>query len=289
MNWLDSLVAGIVQGLTEFLPVSSSGHLVVVQYFYGVPNLNSNFIYTTLLHGGTLLAVTVALWKDLCRIVRTAIAGEAEGRLLALSLLVATIPGALAGVLFGDKIDKLFITEGWTLRGFPIEPFKFVGLAFIVTAHEFLHKADLASAKLAESGGTGMAAEGMSLRHALRFGLAQALAVIPGISRSGATISTGIMAGFSREYAARFSFLMSIPIILGALVHTLFLSSHSSGFWTDLSYKPAGELRAMAIGVAAAAVTGFAAVKFMLRIIQTWTFHRFIVYLWILGLVCIAS
>jgi len=268
-----------VQGLAEFLPVSSSGHLVVTRYFYGVHDLSLSYI--VLLHVGTLAAVVFALWRDIWRIVNDCITGRGYGRPLAAALVVASIPGALAGFFFEDILDRIFVEQGMTLGAFPLEPYKFVGLAFIFTAQFFLHKADLMLKQRAEQGTHGAGADRMTLQAALRIGFAQALAVVPGISRSGATIATGIMTGFSRDFAARFSFLMSIPIILGSALAQL------PKFRVEWPYEP--NKQAIIIGVLAAAVSGFLAIKFMLHLLRAHDLRRFIVYLWIIGLICIAS
>ena len=290
MTLLDAIIAGTVQGLAEFLPISSSGHLVVLQYFVPIHNLNDNLQYTTLLHGATLLAVIAAMWNDIVRIVRDAVEDKGSGRMLVIALMVATIPGALVGLLFAKEIERVFVHEGIQRGGMPfLEPYKFVGVGFILTAQLFLHRANLTLQKRSETGAKGWGESGMNLQHALMIGLAQAVAVVPGISRSGATIATGVIIGFSRQYAARFSFLMSIPLIAGAVAHTTLLGSSGRAFWIDMSYRSHEELVARATGLVVAAISGFIAVKGMLRLLQTQSFHKFVLYLWIIGLLCIAS
>lgn len=279
MTLLDALIVGIVQGLAEFLPISSSGHLVVTRYFYGVHDISLSYI--VLLHAGTLVAVCAAMWRDIWQIIDECITGRGHGRMLALSLIVATVPGALVGFFFEDIVDKIFVEKGMTLGSFPLEPYKFVGLAFIITAQVFLHNADVVLKHRAEKNVHGAGPEKMSWMAALRIGLAQALAVIPGISRSGATIATGIISGFSRDFAARFSFLMSIPIIAGSALAEL------PKLRVEWPYEP--NKQAIVLGVVAAAVSGFLAIKFMLHLLRAHDLRRFIVYLWILGLICIAS
>jgi len=279
MTLLDALIVGIVQGLAEFLPISSSGHLVVTRYFYGVHDISLSYI--VLLHVGTLAAVLAALWRDIWTIINDCISGRGHGRSLAVAVIIATIPGALIGFFFEDAVDKIFVENGMMIGAFPLEPYKFVGLAFLVTAQVFLHHADVVLKRRAETNTHGFGAERMSWMTALRIGLAQALAVIPGISRSGATIATGIISGFSRDFATRFSFLMSIPIIMGSALAQL---PHLRVEWP---YEP--NKQAIIIGVIAAAVSGFLAIKFMLHLLRSHDLRRFIVYLWILGLICIAS
>lgn len=279
MSFLDAIIVGVVQGLAEFLPISSSGHLVVTRYFYGVHDLSLSYI--VLLHAGTLVAVIAALWRDLWQIVTDCIYNRGHGRSIAIALIIATIPGALVGYFFEDYVDRVFVEKGLTIGTFPLEPYKFVGLAFIITAQVFLHHADLVLKHRAEKNAHGAGAEALSWSAALRIGLAQALAVIPGISRSGATIATGIISGFSRDFAARFSFLMSIPIIAGSALAEL------PKLRVEWPYEP--DKHAILAGVLAATISGFLAIKFMLRLLRSHDLRRFIVYLWILGLICIAS
>ena len=150
-----------------------------------------------------------------------------------------------------------------------------------MTAHFVLRPANELLKRRAEKNIAGAGPAGLTLAQAGLIGLAQAVAVIPGISRSGATIAAGLHSWLSRDYAARFSFLMSIPIVLGAVAHKL------PEMWVPFLYD---EHKGILIaGVVAAAVTGFLAVRFMLRLLVTGDLHRFIVYLWVIGLLCVAS
>lgn len=279
MTTLDAIIVGAVQGFTEFLPVSSSGHLVVTRYFYGVPDLTLQF--DVLLHGGTLAAVVAALWKDILAIGRDVLAWNERGKRLLTALVIATVPGALFGYLFGGRIDELFCEKGIMRGGLMISPYQLVGAAFICTAYFILRPANDIIRKRLAAGEAGTAMGAITYQNALVIGLAQALAVVPGISRSGATLSAGIWSGMSQRDAARFSFLMAIPIILGAVAHQV------RAAWVPLQYD--ANMRPMLVGVACAAVTGFIAVKWMLRLLESKDLHKFIVYLWIIGLLCVAS
>jgi len=281
MTTWDAIIVGAVQGLTEFLPVSSSGHLVITRYFYGVPDLSLS--YTIMLHAGTLLAVIAALWRDIHAAARLVLTGQRDGRNLVVAVLAATIPGALAGYVFSGLLDRVFVEKGVLWRGFQIEPYKFVGAALIFTAQVFLHRANEHLRHHDEAAAAQPWHRAVTLPRALWIGLAQAAAVVPGISRSGATIATGILCGLSRDAAARFSFLLSIPIILGALAHDII--EHR----VELAYEASANLQMKLLGVAVAAVTGFLAVRWMLRLLRTYDLRGFIVYLWIMGLFCIAS
>ncbi|MCX7846422.1 MAG: undecaprenyl-diphosphate phosphatase [bacterium] len=279
MSLLDAILVGVVQGLAEFLPISSSGHLVVTRYFYGVHDLSLSYI--VLLHAGTLLAVLTALWRDVWQLISDCLSGRGHGRSLALALIIATVPGALVGYFCEDIVDQIFVEKGMTIGSFPLEPYKFVGFAFILTAQLFLHNADVALKRRAEKKLLGAGPEALSWSSALRIGIAQAIAVIPGVSRSGATIATAIVSGFSRDFAARFSFLLSIPIIAGSALAQL------PKFCVEWPYEP--DKHAILAGVLASAVSGFLAIKFMLRLLRSHDLRHFILYLWILGLICIAS
>jgi undecaprenyl-diphosphatase len=281
MTTLDAIVVGVVQGLTEFLPVSSSGHLVITRYFYGVHDLSLS--YSIMLHGGTLLAVIVALWREILDCAKLLLSGTRTGVTILLALVIATIPGALFGYLFAAKLDTIFVEKGVIWHGLQLEPYKFVGAAMLVTAQAFLHRANEMLRLHGDAVEHGPWYDAITLRRALWIGLAQAAAVVPGLSRSGATIAAGIMAGLSRATAARFSFLMAIPIVLGAVVHDLI--DHR----VELMYESSADVHVKLLGVAVAAVTGFIAVRFMLRWLRTHDLHDFVVYLWIVGLICIAS
>ena len=280
LTMLDAIVVGAVQGLTEFLPVSSSGHLVFTKYFYGAQGVTGSYIL--LLHAGTLVAIVVALWKDIVKIATETITGKGDGRAISLAVIVATIPGGLFGYFLAHKIDALFLTSGIKIGNFPVSPYQLVGVAFIVTAVVFIKRADQIIKKRTEEKTVGFGPEKLTWVMALKIGMAQALAIIPGISRSGATIATGLKCGLSRDFTARFSFLMSIPIIVGAIL------SEYKELNLIFNYPPP-ELKAMIVGVLVAMVTGYIAIRYMINLVVTGDLHIFVTYLWIIGLICIAS
>ncbi|HVM39779.1 MAG TPA: undecaprenyl-diphosphate phosphatase [Acidimicrobiia bacterium] len=242
------MVLGLVQGLTEFLPVSSSGHLVVVPAVFGwdEPSLSFDLV----LHLGTLVAVVVYFWNDLWGMA-TGVFGrgaDPEGsRRLLLLVAVGTIPAALAGLLLDGFFESFFEEPLW------------VCLFWLVTAAVLL---------LVERAGGG-GDRPLDMRVALLVGCAQAAAIMPGISRAGSTIAAGLALGLSREDAARFSFLLSVPAITGAGL--TIVPDIASG-----SFDVTGSVAA---GFVVAALSGYLAVAGLLRLIRTRTLVPFSAYL----------
>jgi undecaprenyl-diphosphatase len=259
MNIINAIILGIVQGLTEFLPVSSSGHLVLLQKIFGIQE--SSLFFDTMLHVGTLLAVVTVLWKDIFEILKKPI------QKLTGFLILATIPAVIAALLFNDAIEEIFNT------GILLGVCFLITAALLVTA-ELLSKRKNSDAQSDENGAK------MTWLHALFIGVMQALAIPPGISRSGATISGSLFCKLDRNFAARFSFLMSIPAILGAVVmQTKKLVSHGSTEGVHFGTA------AIIAGTITSAVVGFFAVKFMLKIIREKSLFGFAIYTGVLGLV----
>jgi len=261
MNVLNAIILGIVQGLTEFLPVSSSGHLVLLQKIFRIEE--PSLFFDTMLHVGTLLAVVTVLWKDIFEILKKPI------QKLTGYLIIATIPAVIAALLFKDAIEEIF------------ESGKFLGVCFLITA-VLLVMAELLSRRKKNA----PTIEGnentvkMNWLHALFIGVMQALAIPPGISRSGATISGSLFCKLDRNFAARFSFLMSIPAILGAVVmQAKNLLKHSAA--DSASFGTA----AIVAGTITSAVVGFFAVKFMLKIIKEKSLFGFAIYTGLLGVI----
>lgn len=261
MDPFQALAMGIVQGLTEFLPISSSAHLVLLPWLLGWNDPGLTF--DVALHIGTLLAVVGYFWRDWWQILlglgRTLtgrrLADDVEARLFWL-LVVASIPGAVVGALAENAV------ESW-LRAPAIIAALTIGLGLVLVLAEALSSRD----RLLKHLGLG---------DSILIGISQALAVCPGVSRSGITITTGLFRGLTRDAAARFSFLMSTPIIAGA---GLFNLRHlvKDGI-------PAGEGLAFAIGFVAAAVVGFLAIKLLLHYLQRNSLHIFAYYRFALGL-----
>jgi len=264
MNILESIVLGIVQGLTEFLPVSSSGHLVLLQKIFKVEE--PSLFFDTLLHLGTLTAVFVVLWKDIWEILKKPI------QKLTLFLIIATVPAVIAALLFDDSIESIFLSGN------------FLGWCFLITS-VLLVTAELLSRHAAKNNINLKKAESMTWLHALFIGIMQALAIPPGISRSGATISGALFCKLDRDFAARFSFLMSIPAILGAVV----LQSKDLISGSAAESETAINVWAVIAGTLAAAVVGFFAVKFMLKIIKEKSLFGFAIYTGALGILVLTD
>ncbi len=256
---LQAIVIGAIQGVTEFLPISSSAHLIVIPQVLGWtdPFLNSA-TFDVMLHAGTLLALLVYFWRDVVRLLAAAwaalrersLAGDPDRR-LALLLLVSIVPAALLGVAFESFFDTYFRDN---LLLIPV--LMLVGATFMWLADRFGH----GTRDLAES----------RLHDAVVIGGAQALALFPGTSRSGVTIATGLFLGLRREAAARFSFLMGIPIIAGA---TLWKMRGLLG--TGIS---ADDLVMMLAGMVSSAVFGLLAIGFLLRYLRTKDLSVFVAY-----------
>lgn len=247
---LKHIALGIVQGLTEFLPVSSSGHLAVFRVLFG---MEEDLFADVMLHFGTLIAVVIFYFKELIGLFRR------ENRRTLLYLVIATIPAVivmavLKFVLKMDDFSARFVCFGFLATG------------IILLLTERIGK------KIAEP-------RPLNGRSALVMGLAQAVAVIPGLSRSGSTIAAGVLSGTEREQVTKFSFFMSVPIIAGsALVSVLSLFTQDTAM-TDVN------VLATLCGMAAACVCGFFAIKVMIRLIGRCNFKWFSLYLFVLSVV----
>ena len=274
---IEAIILGILQGATEFIPISSSAHLIIVPWLFNWtdPALTS-LSFDVALHLGTLLAVLVFFAGDLVVLVRAAWLsikerkiGEDSQRRLAWFIVIGTIPGGVIGFLAESKIAALFHTPGQ-----PIHPEAMIAMALIIAwLGAFLLLAD----RLVRHEGE---LKDLTLKKVLYIGFAQALAVFPGVSRSGSTITTGLALGLKREAAARFSFLLSIPIVAGAGLKSLLeiYQGFKSGSIThqDLLLFP--------VGFIAAAVAGYFCVRFLLNYLQKHTTSIFVYYRFALAL-----
>ncbi len=251
MTVATAALLGLVQGLTEFIPVSSKTHLVVVPALLHIRTPSLKFI--VLLHAGTLVALVIYFARDLWSIAADLPKKESEGRRLVGLLIVATIPAAVIGKLFEHPIEDL-LTKHKRMAAFAL-----LLTALILVGAEWL------------SGGIGKRLarplrERVGVREAVIMGVAQAFALLPGISRSGSTMGSGLASGLRREVAARFSFLMSIPIIFGADVLEI-PKQLQSGLGT-----------AELVGFTTALISGFASVAFLLRYLKNHSFLPFAAY-----------
>ncbi len=262
-----SIILGIVQGLTEFLPISSSGHLVIVQKLLGVNDHNALF-FATMLHIGTLLSIFFVYGKDIIFLLREffkmlyevatgkGIRLENDYRKLGLFVILATIPTAIIGLAFNDLFEALFQGQ------------LFIGFALLVTGFLLWFAEKWAS-------------EGKNIKRmrpidAIIIGVFQAFAITPGISRSGSTIVGSLIRGLNKELTVKFSFLISIPAILGAAVLEI----------KDAAVNGMGgtSLFMILLGMLSAALSGFIAIKAMISFIKRKKLHYFSYYTWIVGL-----
>lgn len=263
MSIIQAFILGIVQGLTEFLPISSSGHLVLVPAILGwdIPK-DQAFVFDVLVQVGTLVAVFAYFWLDLVNVarglVRAVLArapfGTPEAR-LGWWIVVATIPAGVIGVLIKDQVEAAFANSQVTAA------FLFLTAALLILAERLSH-----GEKTPET---------MSLPDALVIGLFQVLAIFPGVSRSGSTITGGMMRGLTRSESARFSFLMAVPIMLaaGALsMLDLFSVENVADF-----------LPALVTGFVTSAVTGYLAIRWLVGYLKKRPLYGFAVYVTIVA------
>ena len=258
MSELDALLLGIIQGLTEFLPVSSSGHLELGKAILGDTSLPSeSLLFTVVVHFATALSTIVVYRKDILDILKGLFQFKWNDDLkFSLKIILSMIPAAVVGVLFDEEIEALF--NGNIL---------FVGFMLIVTAL-LLWLADKAkdTNKI------------VSFPNALTIGISQAIAILPGISRSGATISTAVLLGIDKTKAARFSFLMVVPLILGKIAKDIM-----SG---DITTTSSNNL-VLIIGFTSAFVAGLVACTWMIKLVKKSKLSYFAIYCLVVGLIAI--
>lgn len=252
MTTLQAVILGLVQGLGEFLPISSSAHLVLVPWLFKWEDPGLTFDIA--LHLGTLIAVALYFWRDWLRLLTKGFTDtkSTDGRLF-WYLVLATIPGAAIGYALEKQAETVF-------RNPLLIAFMLILLGVI------LYWTDQKSAKK-------MDVAHVTLKTSFLIGLSQAMAIIPGVSRSGITMTTGLLLGMTREGAARFSFLLSAPIIFGAAAIKL----------PHIIANPQMITKEFLIGMFVAAVSGIASIGFLLRYVQTKTFLPFVWYRFILG------
>ena len=273
---IQALILGIVQGLTEFLPISSSAHLVIIPWLLGWNGQAVNSLsFDVALHMGTLIAVLAYFWQDWWNMIRGGLTWatsrrdpDGQARMLAY-ILVGTIPGVIAGLALESRIDDWFHSPDVNQRatGIVIISCMMIALALVLFAAERLAR-HLRQMK------------DMDWRTALGVGFAQALAVIPGVSRSGSTITAGLFANLTRETAARFSFLLGTPIILGSGVKKAYDAVKAGGI-------PSGEQVGFVLGFVAALVVGYLTIAVLLRYLQRNSTMPFVVYRLIVGVLLI--
>jgi undecaprenyl-diphosphatase len=254
MNPIHAAVLGAVQGLTEILPISSSAHLILIPHFFHWPE--SGLTFDVALHLGTFIALALYFWRDIVELVVNFCGGltnrfsSSQSR-LPLYIIAATIPAALVGKTLEEPIERIF-------RASPL-----LISVFLILFGLLLAFADTTGAKRWKM-------DRIDLKAALLIGLAQCLALGPGVSRSGITITAALLIGFNRDAAARFSFLISLPIVAGAAILKL-------GHLVKDGIPP-GETSALVIGIVTSAVFGYLSVAYLLRLVQRSSLYPFVWY-----------
>jgi undecaprenyl-diphosphatase len=253
---LKAIILGLIQGLTEFLPVSSSGHLVLARHLFGLGEAGVTF--DILLHLGTLLAIILVYWRDLLGLLRTVLAmprggGDPADRRMVLALVLGILPVVVVALLFEDTIEATFrsprMAAGMLL----------LTASLLIASHRFRH-----------------ATGEVTPRRGFLVGVAQILAILPGVSRSGTTISVAMMVGIRPQEAARFSFLMAVPLFLGAaIVKVPDLLDGATGMPTT----------ALVAGFLTAFASGYVAIRWLLAIIAQGQFVWFGVYCAVVGVI----
>ncbi len=271
MSYFEAVILGLVQGLAEFLPISSSGHLALIQQCFGISD-DKVLLFAVLLHVGTLISVFIVYWKDiweliveLCLTIKDLCTGkglrlaERPVRKLGVMIIVATIPTAIIGLLFNDFFDSLYTS---------VIP---IGVGLIITG--FL----LVFAERMGEGNRGI--QQMNFRNAIFIGLVQGVAICPGISRSGSTLFGSLICNLDRKFAVKFVFLISIPSILGSAVLEAPAAIEAG--------VTAADVGPILVGMLVAAVSGLIAIKTMIKIVSDKKLSYFSYYVWALGLIVV--
>lgn len=262
MSVLYAFILGVIQGVTEFLPVSSSGHLILVRDVLGLP-VAGGLAFDAVLHLATALAVLIYFWRDAVSFL--AVMKERGPRVLLGAIVLGTLPAVVVGLFFGDAIES-------TLRSSLV-----VAGALLAGSLLFL----IAERFYAASITAGRGYEPVTPKKGFIVGLFQTLALIPGLSRSGASISGGLLLGFSRETATRFAFLLSFPILFGVGL-SKFFEIGSGGLLASWGFP-------LFVGSLAAFATGLASIHFMIRFLKTHTLYPFVVYRVILAVIVLVA
>lgn len=269
LDILSAIILGAVQGISEFLPISSSGHLVLIPALLGI---ETGLAFDTILHIGTLVAIFTFFWKDIINLIKgfiLSIIDLTEGvdifkrelhrvpeKRFAWLIIVGTIPTGIMGILLKDAIETIF-------RGT-----LFVGIFLLVTAAVLYYSERHSSGQITQ--------KDMSFKQALIVGICQGLAVFPGISRSGSTIASGLCLGLNREYAARYSFLLSIPAVIGAGLIQI----------KDIATLDAS-VSVLLAGFISSVIFGYLSIKLLMKMIKGWSLDIFAYYCTIIGIITI--
>lgn len=261
MNIIQAIILGIVQGATEFIPISSSGHLVLTREVFGWED--PGVIFDIFLHLGTLLAVLIYFRRDWLKIIKDLFSKSGDKR-IAINLVVATLPAFVLGFLFNDYINSIFRHALW------VSTFLIIVGLFFLSAEKFANhkiiKKDLGK---------------ITWKDALLIGLAQALALLPGVSRSGVTIAAGMFRSLKRTEATRFSFLMASIAILGASIFGSLEAMRDGGYMGNYWLE-------IVIGALIAALVGYISIKYLMKFLSQHKLHLFAIYLICLGVIIFA-
>ncbi|MDO4819256.1 MAG: undecaprenyl-diphosphate phosphatase [Prevotella sp.] len=263
MNEISAFILGVIQGLTEYLPVSSSGHLAIASHFFGLEDGESNLAFTVAVHVATVLSTLVILWKEVRWIFKGLFHKSSEGMMndeqrYVLNIIISMIPVGIVGVFFKDYVEEIFGS------GLAIVGAMLLCTALLLTLSYYLRPRQK---------------KDISMKDALVIGLAQALAVMPGLSRSGSTIATGLILGNDKAKLAQFSFLMVIPPILGeALLDIVKMTKGGiDSVFGSISVS------ALVVGFVAAFISGCLACKWMINIVRKGKLIYFAIYCAIVG------
>lgn len=256
MDLAHAIWLGILQGITEFLPISSSAHLILMRYWFGweIADPQAELMFDVALHVGTLMAILLYFWRELVRLAGALLSNTPERaveRRLAQGILLGCIPAALVGALFEAPIEEFFRAQYGLISGL------LIGVGLLMALADW-------------RGRKTRALESMGLLDALLIGVAQAFALIPGFSRSGITIIAGLALGLQREAAARFSFLLATPITFGAAVWS-FRHALKEGIPQEMAVP-------MLAGALSSMVVGWLCIAFLLRYLRTRSLMPFVVY-----------
>lgn len=276
MSWLQALILGFIQGLTEFLPVSSSGHIQIGNALFGTTSEDNLLSFTLVVHVATVLSTLCVLWREVAQLFKgtfTTTKWNEEKNYVG-KILVSMIPIFIVGIFFKDYVEDIF-GEGLLI----------VGICLLITAtllwlSEFLTKKMLLK-QAALGDGENEVGHEITYKDAIIIGLAQALAVLPGLSRSGTTIAAGLLCGVKKEAVARFSFLMVLIPVLGDALLDLLKSINDPNVFSGMPVS------SLIVGFIAAFVTGCLACKFMLEIVRRQKLIYFAIYCLVVGIFAI--
>ncbi len=259
MSIFESIFLGAIQGVTEFFPISSSGHLVLFQNFLGLQPIEQAF-FNILVHAGTLLAILIYFREKLIDLIKGIFQKEPQSIKLFLNLIISTLPIVFVGLLFEDKVSQIFSTPNT------------VALSMLATALFFIVGEQVSKNKTNQA---------LTHLKALIIGIVQSIAVIPGVSRSGSTLIAGLLTGLDREKSAEYSFLIAIPAISGAVVLSVLK------VLTEPSSQTLQTLPLLA-GFLTAFLTGFLSIKFLMQLYKKHSLNGFAAYLIIVSVVLLA-